>query len=109
MYLLSNDGNDFVSSSFNVVKYTFYICCMTADRVDTIADEVFFATIINDNRKAFEQLFRKYDGSMCHYAATYLKIGEEVEDTIQDIFIYLWNNCSTVKGRTPLKVYFFCL
>ncbi len=54
-------------------------------------DKRIFTAVVQGDRDAFGDLFQKYYQVLCNYALTYLDDVSEVEDAVQDVFVYVWN------------------
>ncbi|MDE6451672.1 MAG: RNA polymerase sigma-70 factor, partial [Odoribacter sp.] len=73
----------------------------------TDIDSGIFAGIVKGDRKAFENLFQKYYGILCDYAFSYLNDVNEIEDTVQDVFVYVWNNREAIHVNSSVRSYLF--
>lgn len=73
----------------------------------TDIDSGTFAGIVKGDRKAFENLFQKYYGMLCDYALSYLNNANETEDTVQDVFVYIWNHRTTIRVDNTVRSYLF--
>ncbi len=63
--------------------------------------------IAGGDRNIFEALFHKYYSLLCDYALTYLEDVNEAEDTVQEVFVYLWNYRKSIIISTSLKSYLY--
>lgn len=63
--------------------------------------------IADGDRNIFEVLFHKYYSLLCDYALTYLEDIDEAEDTVQEVFVYLWNYRKSIIISTSLKSYLY--
>lgn len=70
-------------------------------------DERLFEWIKEDDESAFEILFKKYFGRLCDYARTFVKSTEAAEEIVQEMFIRLWENRSTIQIDASVKSYLF--
>ena len=55
----------------------------------------------------FEDIFRKYYSLLCKYCQGIIPEPDKVEDIVQDVFVYLWNNHKTIHITTSLKNYLY--
>ena len=53
-------------------------------------EKTLFEEIRNGNIEMFGILFKKYFGSMCVIAKSFISDTQAAEDIVQDIFIRLW-------------------
>ena len=63
--------------------------------------------IIEGDTIVFENVFRKYYHLLCKYCQGIIPEPEKVEDIVQDVFVYLWNNHKTIHINTSLKNYLY--
>lgn len=59
------------------------------------------------DENAFEQLFRKYYGSLCEYGRSILCDGELAEDVVQEVFIYFWDHREIIRIHSSVKSYLY--
>ncbi len=59
------------------------------------------------NRNEFENLFRNKYSELCSYANMFLKEIDASEETVQDIFVNLWENRNKLKIRTSINSYLY--
>jgi RNA polymerase sigma factor (sigma-70 family) len=59
------------------------------------------------DRKAYETLLNRYYSALFHYASRFSKNREQVEDCIQDSFVYLWVHRATLGSPENVKFYLF--
>ncbi|WP_282134517.1 RNA polymerase sigma factor [Seonamhaeicola maritimus] len=59
------------------------------------------------DQKAFEQVYSEYYEKLCVYLLSYTSDKEKVEDTVQDVFIKLWNKRKELTIRSSLKNYLY--
>ncbi len=63
--------------------------------------------IKNGDEQAFEQIYKEYYARLFHYLKGYLKESEEIKDVIQNTFIALWNNKSSLTEDTRIYSWLF--
>lgn len=56
--------------------------------------------------EAFNSLFRKYYQPLCAFAHRYVA-HEDLEEIVQDLFLWLWNNHENMEIHTSLSSYLF--
>ncbi|MDO9614094.1 MAG: sigma-70 family RNA polymerase sigma factor, partial [Bacteroidota bacterium] len=59
------------------------------------------------DERAFNDLFRKYYSSMCHFARQFLNDSEMAEETVQDMFVRIWEKRESLNIETSVKHYLF--
>jgi RNA polymerase sigma-70 factor (family 1) len=66
-----------------------------------------FSKIQDGDIKAFDILFTSYYPILCIYAKDLLKVSEIAEEVVQDVFVKLWKNRSSISIKTSLKAYLY--
>lgn len=69
-------------------------------------DKTLLASLEADSMEAFNALFRKYYRPLCAYAHRFV-VREDVEEVVQDLFVWLWENRHRVAVRSALSLYLF--
>lgn len=59
-------------------------------------------------KEAFETLFRKYYTPMCIQAHRYLDM-EDIEDVVQECFVWIWNNRSLIVVEKSVPSYMYSM
>jgi RNA polymerase sigma-70 factor, ECF subfamily len=75
--------------------------------MDLTEDKELYLKLKTGNEQAFQTLFRKYYSALCRFANQYLKDGELAEETVQDMFVKIWEKRETLNIETSVKHYFF--
>lgn len=70
-------------------------------------DLLLLSKIRNGDLQAFEKLFRGYYEPLCRYANSYLHDMPVAEETVQDLFFFLWKERRQLQIRLSLKSYLF--
>ncbi|SHI95394.1 RNA polymerase sigma-70 factor, ECF subfamily [Tangfeifania diversioriginum] len=70
-------------------------------------DYILFEKIKQDDKKAFETLFHRHYGILCHYATHLIKNEAEAEEIAQELFVRLWEKREKIQIDTSLKNYLF--
>jgi len=73
----------------------------------TVSDLELFERVRKGDEDAFELLFRTYYKSLCAFAHKILKDVIIAEETVQDIFFYIWEKRTTLDLVTSVKSYLF--
>lgn len=69
-------------------------------------DSCLLALLGKGDNGAFNTIFRKYYHLLCSYAYQYLA-GADVEEVVQDIMVWLWENRNGLSIHGPLKSYLY--
>jgi len=75
--------------------------------MDLTEDNELFLKLKAGDERAFQTLFRKYYPAMCHFAHQFLNDSELAEETIQDLFVKIWEKRENLNIQTSVKHYFF--
>lgn len=57
----------------------------------------------NDDRHAFDEIYEMYARKLMSYCLVYVRINEDAEEIIQDIFISLWKNRHSIQNTNSLS------
>jgi RNA polymerase sigma-70 factor (ECF subfamily) len=60
-----------------------------------------------NNPKAFETVFKQYYALLCKYALSFLKSEDIAEETVQEIFVDIWERRESININISLKAYLF--
>ena len=72
-------------------------------------DQVLFLLIKNRDKDAFTRLYHKYHAYLYTLALRYLKDVEMAEDTVQHVFIKLWETTSSIYIEVNVKNYLYTM
>lgn len=61
------------------------------------------------DKKAFEEIFRKYREKIYYFAIRYYNSCEDAENVVQDVFIKLWDERENVKEDLSLNNYIYTI
>jgi RNA polymerase sigma-70 factor, ECF subfamily len=61
------------------------------------------------DKKAFEEIFRKYREKIYYFAIRYYNSAEDAENIVQDVFIKLWDEHEGVKEELSLNNYIYTI
>lgn len=75
--------------------------------MDETEDKELYLKIKIGDEHAFQMIFRKYYSAMCAFAYQFLKNNELAEETVQDMFVKIWEKRETLNIDTSIKHYFF--
>lgn len=70
-------------------------------------DKELYLKLKEGNEQAFQILFKKYYSAMCHFARQFLNDSEMAEETVQDMFVKIWEKRESLNIETSVKHYFF--
>ncbi|MDH6307168.1 RNA polymerase sigma-70 factor (ECF subfamily) [Dysgonomonas sp. PFB1-18] len=66
-----------------------------------------FERIKQRDRLAFDTLFRKYYTALCRFSYAICLSKEDAEESIQSMFVYLWEKAPAINIDTSLKAYLY--
>jgi RNA polymerase sigma-70 factor (family 1) len=72
-----------------------------------LTEKEIFIAIREGNERIFEEVFRKYYQSLCHYANNILKDSDEAEEIVQNLFFSLWEKRASLEINISLKSYLY--
>ncbi|HPF50504.1 MAG TPA: RNA polymerase sigma-70 factor [Draconibacterium sp.] len=72
-----------------------------------IEEERLVQRMVNGDQTAFELLFRYYYPGLVVFASNIVVNKDEAEEIVQDFFVRLWENRSTIKVGGTIKSYLF--
>lgn len=70
-------------------------------------DKELFLKLKDGDEQAFKVLFTKYYSSMCHFANQFLNDSVQAEETVQELFVRIWEKRAGLNIETSVKHYFF--
>lgn len=79
------------------------------NEVKHISDEQLMQEIKAGNMLAFDALYRKYSARIYKFAVSLLKVPEEAENIVQDVFLNLWINRDKVDKGSSVRYYVFTI
>jgi RNA polymerase sigma-70 factor (family 1) len=74
-----------------------------------ISDEQLMQEIRAGNMLAFDNLYRKYSARIYRFAFSLLKLPEEAENIVQDVFLKLWVNREKIDKGSSIRYYVFSI
>lgn len=66
-----------------------------------------FDKIKRRDRTAFDTLFRRYYTPLCRFSYAICLFKEDAEESIQDMFVHLWEKAPTIHIDTSVKAYLY--
>jgi RNA polymerase sigma-70 factor, ECF subfamily len=75
--------------------------------IDKQGDYELILKIKNDEKDAFEALFRRYYSELCHFIQRYINESEICEDLIQELFLRLWLYRIQWEPKGSVKAYLY--
>ena len=75
--------------------------------MDLTDEKELYQRLKEGDERAFNALFQKYYSSMCHFARQFLNDSEMAEETVQDMFVRIWEKRESLNIETSVKHYFF--
>ena len=76
---------------------------------NTLPDEKLLQEVRAGNMLAFDELYRKYSQRIYKFAFSLLKVSEEAENIVQDVFLNLWLNRSKIEKDSSVRYYIFSI
>ncbi len=61
------------------------------------------------DKKAFDDLFKKYSPRLYNFSVKYLKSAEEAEEVVQEVFLYIWDKRDSLKPDHSFNAYIFTI
>lgn len=71
-------------------------------------DKFLLSALRDGDRRAFDNIFRKYYPMLCAYGHKFVGL-EDTEECVQDAFLWLWENREVVVIQTSLCSYLFSI
>ena len=68
-------------------------------------DEFLISELKNNSEEAFDCIFRRYYKGLCAYATNYVYDLDKAQSLVQDCFVKLWANRSSVESIKSLPAY----
>ncbi len=75
--------------------------------MDLTDEKELYLRLKEGDERAFNALFQKYYSSMCHFARQFLNDSEMAEETVQDMFVRIWEKRESLNIESSVKHYFF--
>ena len=80
---------------------------MKKDDVQT--ENELIASLQRGSVNAFEILFENYSQKLYRFSFSYIKSETEAEDVVQEVFLKIWQNRSSLKTETSFQSYLFTI
>lgn len=72
-------------------------------------EKILVTRLKNDDKVAFEELFKKYSERIYYFSIRYIKNKEEAEEITQEVFVRLWNRRFDLKTELSFSSYLFMI
>ncbi len=72
-----------------------------------LPDKELIKLLNQNNKDAFEHIFKFYYNDLCNYLLYLIKDKDTVEQLVQELFVYIWENRESFSPKGNLKSYFF--
>ena len=83
---------------------------MKKSRVFTLSDtEVVIRRLKNEDRSAIDDLFAYYYPRLYHFSKSILKIENEIDDILQEVFVKIWLNRRKIGNPETFNAYIFTI
>lgn len=63
----------------------------------------------NDDKKAFDELYHFYYPKLYAFAKSFLKVEDDINDILQEVFIKLWDNRHKIKDVETFNAWLFSI
>lgn len=70
-------------------------------------EQALWKDMISGNKRAFETIYNQYFQALINYGFRITKNENLIEDAVQEVFIYLWNNKAHLVEVNEVKFYLF--
>jgi RNA polymerase sigma factor (sigma-70 family) len=80
---------------------------LKTNRLPEVEEQVLWHQFKAGDRTAFSRLMQVYYRDLFQYATKFTKNGEFIKDCLQDLFLNLWKNRSTLGETKCIKAYLF--
>ena len=70
-------------------------------------DNLLFSLVKQDNKSAFDTLFRKYYIRLCRFAYNFLPSKPMAEEIVQEVFVRLWEQRQQISINTSFLAYLY--
>jgi RNA polymerase sigma-70 factor (ECF subfamily) len=75
--------------------------------MEQLDDKILYQKLRSGDEMAFEVLFRRYYSSLCFFARQFLNDVELAEETVQEMFVKIWEKRDQLHIESSVKHYFF--
>lgn len=75
--------------------------------MDQADDQALYVRLKEGDEHAFKALFHKYYASMCQFAYQILKDSDLAEETVQELFVRVWEKRAVLNIETSVSHYLF--
>lgn len=75
--------------------------------MDQANDQALYIRLKEGDEHAFKALFQKYYSAMCQFAYQFLKDSDMAEETVQELFVRLWEKRATLNIELSVNHYLF--
>lgn len=75
----------------------------------SVDEKILVSNLKKGDRKAFEQIFKKYAERIYYFSIKYLKLKEDAEEITQEVFVRLWNRRFDLKTELSFSSYLFMI
>lgn len=79
------------------------------ERDSKYIDNLLIDKVREGDNKAFEELYYKYSEKLFYFTIRYLKTKEDAEGLVQEIFIKIWENRTSLKKGLSFNAYLFTI
>lgn len=76
---------------------------------DSNREKEWIISLQRGSEAAFSNLFDAYSGKLYRFSMAYLKNEEEAEDIVQEVFLKIWKNRTTLRSENSFHSYLFTI
>ncbi|HEX8014791.1 MAG TPA: RNA polymerase sigma-70 factor, partial [Flavobacterium sp.] len=84
-------------------------CSIFAFLILTLEIDIVLKELQNQNKSVYKNVFNHFYKGLVIYANNFLFDQEASEDTVQEVFISLWENAKNIEIKTSLKAYLYAM
>ena len=66
-------------------------------------------SLVSDNKKALDELYNYYYPRLYAFAKKFLKVEDDINDILQEVFIKIWENRKNIKNVETFNAYIFTI
>lgn len=87
-----------------------YYCTSFFERMVKPANlETILADLANDDKHAFDELYRLYYPKLYVYSKSFLKIDSGIDDILQEVFVKVWMNRKNIKKVETYNAFLYTI
>ena len=92
-----------------LVTFVTNIPMMDHDMQNIVPEPVLIQQLKASSEKAFDEIYNLYAGRLYTFCMKYIKIREDAEEIVEDVFVKLWKIRKTIRQQQSLKALLFTM